>query len=208
VRVEAIITAGSITARRTLEEQPLIPRTWRPRAVAAMAGLLSVLALPCPAALAAAGSPPAREARARAATPAPAGRPKVKLNRLTFPSMPEASYYKTHLKRSLEHAADAADWGADTHSVIEYRFRVDTLDIQTSAGLVRVQCAATGELPGGKNAKSRLSFSGQASQRRELVEKVLRIVAQGVITRLAQLEHRRRRAVSRQPVEITRLTTN
>lgn len=121
-----------------------------------------------------------------------AGRPKVKLNRLTFPSIPQASYYKNHLQRSLQREGLLADWGAGEGSVIEYRFRVDRLEIQAEAGLVRVHCAATGELPRGKNATSQLTFSGDPSQQRQLVEKVLSIVARGVITRLAQIEHARR----------------
>jgi hypothetical protein len=116
------------------------------------------------------------------------------LQRLTFPSIPEASYYKKQLTRSLWRASHAADWGAGEGSVIEYRFRVDDLTIDAEADLIRVHCTATGELPGGKNATSRLSFSGPRAERRALVEKVLRIVAEGVITRLAQIEHRRRRA--------------
>jgi hypothetical protein len=120
------------------------------------------------------------------------GRPKVKLNRLTFPSIPDASYYKNHLARSLQRETEQADWGADDDSVIEYRFRVDALTVEASAGLIRVTCAATGELPANKNATSRLTFSGDPSQQRQLVEKVLSIVARGVITRLAQIEHARR----------------
>lgn len=122
-----------------------------------------------------------------------AGRPRIKLNRLTFPTIPEASYYKNHLTRSLSQASARADWGAGAGSVIEYRFRVDRLDIETRDGLVRVHCEATGELPNGKHASSRLSFSGDPAQRRQLVEKVLTIVGSGVITRLAQIEHARRR---------------
>ena len=123
----------------------------------------------------------------------PTGRPKVKLNRLTFPSIPQASYYKNHLQRSLHREALVADWGAGEGSVIEYRFRVDRLEIETEAGLVRVHCAATGELPRGKNATSQLTFSGDPAGQRQLVEQVLAIVARGVITRLAQIEHARRR---------------
>jgi hypothetical protein len=120
------------------------------------------------------------------------GRPKVKLNRLTFPSIPDASYYKNHLARSLQRETEQADWGADDDSVIEYRYRVDNLSIEVEDGLIRVHCAATGELPKNQNASSRLTFSGHPSEQRQLVEKVLSIVARGVITRLAQIEHARR----------------
>jgi hypothetical protein len=152
-------------------------------------GLLVLAAITGPAPAAASAPPPS----GIDAVHEGAGRPRVKLNRLTFPTIPEASYYKNHLTRSLSQASARADWGAGAGSVIEYRFRVDRLDIETSEGLVRVHCEATGELPRSKNASSRLSFSGDPSQRRQLVEKVLTIVARGVITRLAQIEHARRR---------------
>jgi hypothetical protein len=120
--------------------------TWRPRGVAAMAG-------PCVLHLTArrrAGLAPGkanldRVEAAGAETPNPAGRPKVKLNRLTFPSMPEASYYKTRLKRISQHAAPAADWGADSGSLSSTASASDTLDIETNVGLRRVRCAVAGE---------------------------------------------------------------
>lgn len=154
--------------------------------------LLALAAVTRPAPAAASAPPPSRPGGVDVVRES-AGRPRVKLNRLTFPTIPEASYYKNHLTRSLSQASARADWGAGAGSVIEYRFRVDRLDIETADGLVRVHCEATGELPNSKNASSRLSFSGEPSQRRQLVEKVLTIVARGVITRLAQIEHTRRR---------------
>jgi hypothetical protein len=123
--------------------------------------------------------------------------PNVELDRLTFPTMPEASYYKTHLRRSLQREARQADWGADNGSTIQYRFSVDTLKIERSPGLVRVHCAATGELPRGRTAVSRLSFSGHPSHERRLIREVLSIVARGVLTRLAQIEHARRKAAAK-----------
>ena len=123
--------------------------------------------------------------------------PNVELDRLTFPTMPEASYYKTHLRRSLQREARQADWGADNGSTIQYRFSVDSLTIERGPGLVRVNCAATGELPRGRTAVSRLSFSGQPAHERRLVREVLSIVARGVLTRLAQIEHARRKAAAR-----------
>lgn len=120
------------------------------------------------------------------------GRPRIKLNRLTLPDIPEASYYKKHLQRSLEREARLADWGAESGAVIEYRFRVDSLRLETAGDVLRVYCSATGELPGRKTATSRLEFSGDPSQRQKLALQVLDIVARGVITRLAQIEHARR----------------
>lgn len=178
-------TAKCELEKLSREKRSGLPSGW---ALAALFGLLVV----------------GRDARASSATEASAtrktstearesaGRPRVKLNRLTFPSIPDASYYKNHLARSLQRETEQADWGADDDSVIEYRFRVDRLSIAVEDGLIRVHCAATGELPKNQNATSRLTFSGHPSEQRRLVEKVLSIVARGVITRLAQIEHARR----------------
>lgn len=155
-----------------------------------LAALIVLAALPASAA-------PDLTERRESGNPAPRrGRPQVKLERLTFPVVAEdtaeASYYKNHLRRSLQRETRLADWGADEGSVIEYRFRVDTLRIEARGDVLRVYCAATGELPRRKNATSRLEFSGHPSKRRQLVTRVLEIVARGVVTRLAQIEHARR----------------
>jgi hypothetical protein len=120
------------------------------------------------------------------------GRPKVKLDRLSFPSIENGSYYKKHLERSLRRAVRDADWGAGSGSVIEYRFRVTRLELEHDAGVVRATCAATGELPGGVSASSEIRFGDAPAQRRELIKRVLSVVARGVVTRLAEIEHRRR----------------
>lgn len=173
-----------------------IKNTWRHRLLAAMVATLAAPSQPARAAAGTAGSGTAAAARR---TPPerqePIGRPTVKLNRLTFPNgISEGSYYKSHLRRSLQREAHRADWGAGSEARIEYRFRIDALQIDREGGLVRVHCAATGQLPRGRTARSRLTFSGAASAERRLVREVLEIVARGVLTRLAQLEHARRRS--------------
>lgn len=172
---------------------PLTASRDRRRACAALAACLAasmvLVSLP------AAAAPELTERRKSGSSTARKGRPKVKLERLTFPDFAdtaESSYYKNHLRRSLQRETRLADWGADSDAVIEYRFRVDTLRIEPKDGVLSVYCAATGELPRRKNATSRLEFSGHPSKRRQLVRRVLEIVARGVVTRLAQIEHARR----------------
>jgi len=171
---------------------PLRASRDRRRAAAFAACLSASIVL---AALPAAAAPELTERRESGSSTARRGRPKVKLERLTFPDFAdtaEASYYKNHLRRSLQRETRLADWGADSESVIEYRFRIDTLRIEPRGDVLRVYCAATGELPRRKNATSRLEFSGHPSKRRQLVQRVLEIVARGVVTRLAQIEYARR----------------
>jgi hypothetical protein len=133
-------------------------------------------------------------ARSSAGEPsAAAGRPTVRLDRLDFPTdLPGHVRFERHLRTVLRHEARRADWGAGRNNTIEYRFSVDRLDLSAEGEVLRVECTATGRLPGGKSARSKLRFSGEPAARNQLVERVLDIVARGVVTRLAALERKRR----------------
>ncbi len=128
-----------------------------------------------------------------AAAPSPAGRPRVVLDHLEFPaSVPRAGYYEQRLREFLQRETRRAVWGAGRGSTITYRYFVTDLVIEQRGDVVRVRCQAPGQLPKGKPAKGTLTFSGPASARDAVVVEVLEIVARGVITRLAELERRRR----------------
>lgn len=121
------------------------------------------------------------------------GRPTVVLNRLTFPrDILGAGQFESHLKKSLGREVARADWGAGRENRIEYRFEVTELKYTLTDGALRAHCTAVGRLPGGQTAKSQLTFSGHPGERVALTQRVLEIVARGVITRLAQLERKRR----------------
>lgn len=121
------------------------------------------------------------------------GRPTVVLDRLIFPQgVVGAKNFERHLERVLKREAHRADWGAGQDNRIEYRFEVTELQFSVEGRVLRVHCEAMGRLPRGQKAKSELSFGGFVGERTELTKQVLEIVARGVITRLAQLERRRR----------------
>lgn len=121
------------------------------------------------------------------------GKPDVHLDRLTFPKdVQNAKDFEKHLKRALKREVYRADWGAGRENRIEYRFEVTKLSFALEEGALRIKCAALGRLPGGRTAKSQLTFGGDPGQRMKLTKKVLGIVARGVVTRLAELERRRR----------------
>jgi hypothetical protein len=121
------------------------------------------------------------------------GRPQVRLDQLTFPAdVAGAKAFKVHLARTLKREAARADWGAGRENHIEYRFSVTELTYTLLEGGLQVRCVAVGRLPGGKTAKSELTFGGRTSERESLTNRVLDIVARGVIGRLAELERRRR----------------
>ncbi len=121
------------------------------------------------------------------------GRPTVVLDRLTFPAnLQGAATFEKQLRRALRVEAARADWGAGRDNRIEYRFEVRELRFTIQKDALLVYCAATGKLPGGQTAHSELSFGGGLAERTALINRVLSIVARGVITRLSELERKRR----------------
>lgn len=150
----------------------------------AFAALLASFAIgPIPAAVGSGSGVPSAHA---------AGGPRVELDRLQLP--PDAKTYETFLRRTLRREASQVDWGASAGSTIEYRYEVEKLDLVFEKDVLIVKCSAIGRLPRGRTARSQLTFGGAASQRRQLVERVLTIVARGVLTRLSELERERRQA--------------
>jgi hypothetical protein len=118
--------------------------------------------------------------------------PRIELDDLDLPA--EAKPYEKFLRRTLRKEATNVDWGAGPGSTIQYRFAVQKLEFLVDEDIMTVRCAASGRLPRGRSAKSLLSFGGDARQQRKLVERVLTIVARGVLTRLSELERERRAA--------------
>jgi hypothetical protein len=125
---------------------------------------------------------------------ASAGRPRVELDRLDLSKAPLAKADEAFFRDVLAREARRADWGAGRGSHIEYRVRLDELSVALEHGVLRVRCAATGRLPKGKSARSRLVFGGSPNDRQAVVRHVLEIVGRGVVTRLADLERRRRQS--------------
>jgi len=119
------------------------------------------------------------------------GRPKIVLDRLELPEG-STSHLKRHLRTALLREARRADWGAGRGNKIELRYRITELEVRQDGSVVHVFCAALGQLPRGKSARGQLSFGGDVKRKRQVVERVVEIVARGVITRLAEMERRRR----------------
>ncbi len=118
------------------------------------------------------------------------GRPRIVLDYLELPAA--GAPYRKQLQSILYRETRRVRWGAGTGSTITYRFYVTQLEFHVDGDVLRVTCHATGRLPRGKTAKSTLTFSGPASERSAVVNRVLEIVARGVVTRLAELERIRR----------------
>ncbi len=137
--------------------------------------------------------PRSSQAKAKTKPAKPRGKPQVTLDALVFPDdVPSAREFERHLKHALRREARRADWGVGAGAKIEYRFIVEELAITLDGNVLRVRCTALGRLPKGRSARSRLDYGGNPAHRNEEVKKVLVIVARGVMTRLADIERRRR----------------
>ena len=134
----------------------------------------------------------ARGAPASSARPAVQGRPNVTLDRLDLSKVPLAAQDEAFLRKTLAEEAARADWGAGRGAHVQFRFRLDALSVTEEPRVVRVRCSASGFLPKGRGAKSHITFGGAPQDRPALVRHVLEIVARGVVTRLSELERRRR----------------
>ena len=92
------------------------------------------------------------------------------------------------LKAHLEKAARKADFGdADrvtlTARIVEYRW-------EDRGDVVRLSCTVVGRVVGSASARSRIAFGGSPKDRGALEKQVLSMVANGLVTRLAQIASR------------------
>jgi len=125
--------------------------------------------------------------------PVSEGQPTFTIFALTLPQDAEQPrQLDKELRVLLKKAAKGQDWGAGRNNHIEARFQLRRLDFETEGDVLTVRAALVGRLPGGRAAESTISFGGTRAQKAALVRQVLRIVATGVIVRLADLERKRR----------------
>lgn len=126
------------------------------------------------------------------ALPATAEAADVVLTEVLVPEGPEAKATAKLVRRLLGASAKRAKWGKATRARI--RVRVAELDVTEEDGVLRVTCTMSGRLEGGSGARSRLSYGGHPSRRKDLIKKVLGMVGDGLITRLAQMARERAEA--------------
>jgi hypothetical protein len=92
----------------------------------------------------------------------------------------------TRMVRSLlTQAAKKADFGDAKR--VKLSARVVELTSVKKGDILQVSCTIVGRLVGGPSARSRISFGGNPSEREALEKQVLSMVANGVVTRLAEI---------------------
>jgi hypothetical protein len=89
------------------------------------------------------------------------------------------------LKNLLKQAAKKADFGQT--KAVKLSARVVTFTSEQRGDVQQVTCTMVGRVVGGQSAKSRISFGGSPAEREKLEKQVLAMVANGLVTRLAQI---------------------
>jgi hypothetical protein len=111
-------------------------------------------------------------------------KPEVKIVDVQLPEGEDAKKTKM-VRRLLASAARRAQFG-DAKSV-RITARVTELELVEQGDVLKVRCTMVGRLEGASRARSRIEFGGRPSERKELERKVIGMVADGLMTRLAQM---------------------
>ncbi len=125
--------------------------------------------------------PPAREASAR--------RKKVNWTQIDVRPGDDAKRIKHTLRRLLVKASKRAKWGKIRG--LKLRARVTKLSWEKREDVARVSVTVLARIEGGKGARSHIRLGGHNSEKRKLERQALRIVANGLVTRLAELARQR-----------------
>lgn len=120
--------------------------------------------------------------------PAPAladGRTKVTWTRIDVPQAEGSAALEKTLKKLLDKAAKKASFGKAKS--VSLAVKVTELTSETKGDVHRVSCTIVGRIPGGPSARSRISFGGSPKEKAKLEKQVLTMVANAVVTRLAEI---------------------
>ena len=130
---------------------------------------------------------------AATALPTPAharGKAQIEWKTVSVPDGPSSDRVARTLRQLLVRASRKADFGRD-HGKVVVSARVVQLDWEERGDVVRLSCTVVGRLEGGPSARSRISFGAAPKDRAELEKQVLTMVANGVVTRLAEIARTR-----------------
>lgn len=113
------------------------------------------------------------------------GKARVKWSRIDVPEGKDAARLTTLLRKMLDKAVKQTDFG-DVR-VMTASARIVDLRTTKDGDVLRVTCALSGKLEGGQGARSKISLGGDPNRAAELEAEVLQAVANGLVTRLAEL---------------------
>jgi hypothetical protein len=112
-------------------------------------------------------------------------KPKVEWSHVDVPESEDAARIGKVLKAALEQAAKHANFGKVKSITLSAKLL--TFTTEQHGDVLRVSCTAMGRVAGGASARSKISFGGSPDARAELEKQVLTMVANGLVSRLAQI---------------------
>ena len=118
------------------------------------------------------------------------GKPAVEWKSVSVPDGKDSDRVARTLRGLLVRASRKADFGNRGGKVV-VSARVVQLDWEDRGDVVRLSCTIVGRVEGGASARSRISFGAARKDRAQLEKQVLTMVANGVVTRLAEIARTR-----------------
>jgi hypothetical protein len=119
---------------------------------------------------------------------ASAARKRVRWTRVEVPTADGSKRVERNLKRLLKKATRRAKWGK--HKGIDLSARVIQWKWEDRGDVVRLSVTVVARISGGRKARSHIRVGGRPKERRKLEREALKIVADGLVTRLVQLAQR------------------
>ena len=117
------------------------------------------------------------------------GRAKVDWTKIEVPAGEDSARISRVLRKLLNDAVRGADFGKVQK--VSASAHVVELTWEKRGDVLRMSCTIVGRLKDGPRARSRVSFGGSPAQRKELEKQVLTMVANGMVTRLAEMARAR-----------------
>jgi hypothetical protein len=115
-------------------------------------------------------------------------RPTVAFTRVEVRAGDDAARLGHELRGLLAQATRRAAFGPGGRKTkIEVTARLVEFAVEERDGVLRVRCAMSGRIVGGRGARSKISFGGSPKDRAKLEKQVLKMVADGLVARLAQI---------------------
>lgn len=122
-----------------------------------------------------------------------APRSKVAWGEVAVREGDDAERLTKKLQRFLKEATRRADWGKrkDPKSEVALKAQLTRFEWHESEGVLRLDVAAVGRVVGGPGVKTKIRVGGKPNERSKLEKEGLRIVADGLVTRLAEIVRKR-----------------
>jgi hypothetical protein len=110
---------------------------------------------------------------------------EVAVTEVKLPDDHQSKELERSVRAAVAHALKSARFGSAKH--IEISIRLSELSVEEMDGIVHVTCTLSGRLKGGGAARSHVSFGDKPTKRKALVKQSLRMAAESVVTRLADM---------------------